>query len=90
MPKKFKKTYAFTLILSLLFFFCNPTTEASIVDTIKDKIRSKSEEVEKIKQEITVYQKELENTGIKAKSLTEDITTLTKTKKKIETDINVT
>lgn len=90
MQKKSKLTLICILIFSFLFPFVNPITEASIIDALKERIKSKSEEVEKIKQEINVYQKELENTSVKAKSLTQDLNVLTSTKKKIETDINVT
>ncbi len=84
----FKKLNASFVVLVIFLF---PTfIRASIIDTLKEKIQSKTEAVKQIDAEIKTYQKELENTAVKARVLSDDIKVLTNTKKKLEGDLSQT
>lgn len=88
--KKANNIFMVAVFVSLFFYFHGSTVEASIIDTLKDKIQSKSSELEKVKEEIKLYQSQLDTVGGKAKVLTSDINTLISTKKKLEGDIVAT
>ena len=91
MPQnKLRKILFLTAISVLSIGFAYFRAEANIIDALKEKIQSRSAEVEKLKTEINQYQKELETTNIKARSLTQDIQTLNTTKKKLDGDISST
>lgn len=89
--KKYQFSFIVTLFVSLFFLGINSeSSDASIIDAIKEKIQSKTEAIKQIDAEIKTYQKELETTATKARVLSEDIKTLTTTKKKLEGDISQT
>lgn len=62
-------------------------------DTISDlnqKIQSKTTDIDQLKTEIDIYQKQVEQTSNEAKTLKGAVNTLTVTQKKLETDLKLT
>lgn len=82
--------YIFGIIATLVIFVFPHESDASIIDSIKAKIQNKTEAIKQIDAEIKTYQKELESTATKARVLSDDLKTITNTKKKLEGDISQT
>ncbi len=76
------------IFASCFTFFSN--VEADLVDTLKDKIESKSNEIKKLEEEIKAYETSLNKTAEQAKSLQNELQTLTLAKKKLETELKLT
>ncbi len=74
----------------VLFLVCIPIAFGQVVDELKSKIDSKTEEIKKLEQEIKQYTTEIENTSKQAKTLQTTIRTLDTTEKKIQKDITLT
>jgi murein DD-endopeptidase MepM/ murein hydrolase activator NlpD len=88
-----KKRY--TLIFTGLFllftiFIFRVYADADLVNDLKDKIDAKSADIKKLEEEIKIYEKSLNKTAEQAKSLQNELQTLTLAKKKLETELKLT
>ena len=94
MQKNFKKILVrlatVTGFIFVCFFLVVLAVKSADIEEIKDKIEQKSGDIKKLEQEIVEYQKSLDVVSTQAQSLKKDITTLTITKKKLDTDIKLT
>ena len=88
--KRISLTVLLVAVYLLVQVFPFAYAQDVLVDALKEKIQTKSTDLQKIKEEINQYQKELDTTNVKARSLSDDIKVLTDTKKKLDTDITKT
>jgi len=84
------KKYTFIFFLLVLFFSIASFTNADVIDTIRNKMTSASEEIKKIEQEIVKYEGELQVIGAQKKTLTNEVTRLNTSAKKIGADLSLT
>lgn len=87
--KDYKKLSSFIfigvlLITPILFSF------AQTADEIQNKINQKNNDIDKLEQEVKIYQLELNNIGKQKNSLSSSIKQLDLTKKKLTTDMSIT
>ncbi len=81
----------YILLISLLFISVNTFAQAiTDVDSLKNKIEERNNQIKQLESEINLYNTEIINTQGQAKTLQSTINTLDLTKKKITTDISLT
>ncbi len=94
MPKNFykknKKISQILTITILAILFFPFQSNASIIDTIKDKIKNRAEDIKQLEQDIKKYTENLNETKAEKQTLQKDISELTNTKKKLDTNIKTT
>jgi murein DD-endopeptidase MepM/ murein hydrolase activator NlpD len=84
----FSKKEKIIVFLFLLAF--GMPVYASIVDTLKNKISTKSTEIKKLEKDIEQYQFQLDEVGKEKNSLQKEIKTIDITRKKLSTSIRIT
>lgn len=84
--------FQFTIIISLALvaIVTNSFVYAQTVDELKVKISSTNDQLQKLKQESSVIEKDLTTLGTQKNTLNTSIKTLDLTRKKLETDIKIT
>ncbi len=63
---------------------------ADTVDDLKNKIKDTNTEIQKLEEEIKLYEKSLDKTATQAKSLKNELDALNLSKKKLETELKLT
>ncbi|NTV44178.1 MAG: peptidoglycan DD-metalloendopeptidase family protein [Candidatus Yonathbacteria bacterium] len=89
---QFLRTF-FTLltILALVAPFARPSdARANIIDDLKNKIVGRTEDIQKLEEEIAAYQAQLNTIGKQKATLNSAVQTLDITRKKLSTDISLT
>ncbi|PIP86839.1 hypothetical protein COW81_03430 [Candidatus Campbellbacteria bacterium CG22_combo_CG10-13_8_21_14_all_36_13] len=89
LPDKYKK-YTYICFLLALFFSISSFAYADVIDAIRNKMTSASEEIKKIEKEIEKYEEELQEIGEQKKTLTTEVSRLNTSAKKLSADLNLT
>jgi len=85
-----RKLAIFLPFIFLLLLFFAVSSEAGIIDDLKNKISGRGEEIKKLEVEIEQYQEQLNEVGKEKASLQKEIKTIDITRKKLSTGIQVT
>lgn len=88
--KKNKTTFLIPVFTAVLFLAGSTISNASIIDTIKDKIKTKTEELEQLRKDIFKVQATVDTTQKQAQTLQGDIKSLDTTRSKLLGDIKST
>lgn len=78
------------LILFLIYFSITQTAFGQNPDELKNRIEERNNQIKQLEEEIKIYNSEVLNASNQAKTLQGTLKTLDLTKKKINTDINLT
>ncbi|NTV22171.1 MAG: peptidoglycan DD-metalloendopeptidase family protein [Candidatus Yonathbacteria bacterium] len=87
----FRALIALFLVLVLIAPFARPTDAyAGLIDDLAQKIAGKTEDIEKLNQEIEAYEEQLSTIGKEKATLNSAVQTIDITRKKLATDISLT
>jgi murein DD-endopeptidase MepM/ murein hydrolase activator NlpD len=91
--KKIKKVtiyFAITICSFVVIPIFSNLAYADLADDLRDKINSTANQIQKLEEEIKIYEKSLNKTTEQAKSLKNELDALNLSKKKLETELKLT
>ncbi|OGZ44708.1 MAG: hypothetical protein A3C84_02175 [Candidatus Ryanbacteria bacterium RIFCSPHIGHO2_02_FULL_48_12] len=88
-PRTYKVVFLLSLIVCGIFFYAR-VTKSETIEEMRERIKSRNAEIAELEKEIALYQKNLDATSQKSKTLKGEIIRLTTQIKKLNADITLT